>query len=447
LQRAEIKRAIKENGLKMIGVTCVNLSGVAYMKPAVSETIDSILDNGIKTSRANFALSTIDQAVRGSSMNNSQGDIAVVPDPDTFTVPSYTPGIGRFMGDMLEKDGSVSEICPRSFYKRVLAQAASKGYRFEVGFEGEFHLLKRENGTVARVDSFITHSQEGFNVHHRLILDIISALRSVGVEPIKGHVEGGHGQLEIDVKYHAGVKPADDIVYFKDAIKSVARQHGYIASFMPKIGHDWWGSGMHMHMSLWDGADKNLFADPRDARGMGLTERAYHFIGGVLEHLPAISAVAAPSVNSYKRILPGKWNADAITYGPGARGAAVRIPDERGKATRLECRFPDGANNPYLTLGCILACGLDGIERKTDPGDPIPSDLSFMSDHDIRKKGLRLMPRSLSEATAALEEDKLLERTMGKVLFEEYIKNKEQEIAQVADKVTQWEVDNLLDLY
>lgn len=447
MQRAEIKKSIKENGLKMIGVTCVNLVGVAYMKPAVSEAIDSILDNGIKTSRANFALSTVDQPVRGSSLNISQGDVAVVPDPETFTTPSYTPGIGRFMGDLREKDGSISELCTRSFYKRVLAEAASKGYRFEVGFEGEFHLLKRENGIITRVSDGLTHSQEGFNIHHRLILDVISALRSVNVEPIKGHVEGGRGQLEFDVRNHAGVKPADDMVYFKDAIKSVARQHGYIASFMPKIGHDWWGSGMHMHMSLWHGAEKNVFADPQDVRGMGLSQKAYHFIGGILEHLPAISAVASPSVNSYKRMLPGKWNADAIAYGAGARGAAIRIPDERGKGTRLECRFPDASNNPYLALGCILACGLDGIERKTEPGDPLPSDLSFMSDREIRKKGLRLMPRSLSEATSALEEDKLLKRTMGKLLFEEYIKSKEQEIAQLADKVTQWEVDNFLDLY
>ena len=180
---------------------------------------------------------------------------------------------------------------------------------------------------------------------------------------------------------------------------------------------------------------------------MGLSQKAYNFIGGVLEHLPAISAVASPSVNSYKRMLPGKWNADAIAYGAGARGDRDQDTRREGKGTRLECRFPDGSNNPYLTLGCILACGLDGMARKTEPGDALRSDLSFMSDREIRKKGLKLMPRSLSEATSALEDDELLERVMGKLLFEEYIKSKEQEIAQIADKVTQWEVDNLLDLY
>jgi glutamine synthetase len=430
----------------MLGVSYVDFTGVARMKPATAGELDTLLDTGIKTSRANFAYSHNDGPVRGSAMNISQGDLAVVADPSTFVIPSYTPGVGRFMGDVREKDGRTSKLCTRSFYRRVLDLAASKGFRFVVGFEGEFHLVRREEGRVVRVDNFFTHSQEGFNVHREVITDLVDALRSVGVETTKAHVEGGRGQLEFDVKHHEGMKPADDIVLFKDAAKAVARKHGYIASFMPKIGHEWWGSGMHLHMSLRDGQGRNLFAGPDDDR-MGLSPNAYHFIGGVLRHLPALSAVAAPMPNSYRRILPGKWNADAAVYGAGARGAAVRIPDERGAATRAECRFPDGTMNPYLALGCILASGLEGIEKRTDPGDPLTVDLSFMSDREIRKKGFTLMPRSLSEALGALEDDALLRRSMGEVMFEEYIRNKEQEVAQMADKVTQYEVDNQLDLF
>jgi glutamine synthetase len=354
--------------------------------------------------------------------------------------------VGRFLGDVREKDGTTSALCTRSFYKRVLGRAAEKGFRFEVGFEGEFHLVRHEEGRVVRLDNFLTHSQEGFNVYHQFITDLVAALRSVNVETIKGHVEGGRGQLEFDIMHHEGIKTADDIVYFRDATKAVARQHGYIASFMPKIGHDWWGSGMHLHMSLWNNAGKNLFADEGDKR-MGLSPFAYHFIGGIVSHIAALSAVAAPMPNSYKRLLPGKWNADAAVYGSGARGAAVRVPDERGTATRIECRFPDGTMNPYLVLGSILACGLDGIRGKTDPGTPIRGDLSFLSDREIRERGFTLMPRSLSEAVAAFERDDCLRKAMGDLMFEEYILNKEQEISQMADKVTQYEVDNQLDLY
>jgi len=430
----------------MLGVGYVDFTGIARMKPATSGELDRMLDEGIKTSRANFAFTHNDGAVRGASMNISQGDLAVVADPETFVVPSYLSGIGRFLGDVHEKDGSVSRLCTRSFYKRILGQASRKGYRFFAGFEGEFHLVRREEGRVVRVDNYYTHSAEGFNVYHQFITDLVGALRSVNVETTKGHVEGGRGQLEFDIRHHEGIKPADDIVYFKDATRAVARKHGYIASFMPKIGHDWWGTGMHLHMSLANKSGRNLFDDPRDEK-MGISPLAYHFVGGIVNHLSALSAVAAPMPNSYKRMLPGKWNADAAVYGAGARGAAVRVPDERGRSARVECRFPDGTMNPYLTLGCILACGLDGIERELDPGDPLTIDLSFMSDREITEKGFKLMPRSLAEAVSALEKDDLLRKAMGAPMFEEYIKNKEQEVAQMADKVTQYEVDNLLDLY
>jgi len=447
LQRSEIRRAIKDHNLSMLGVSYVDFTGVPRMKPVTSGELDAMLDVGIKTSRANFAYTHNDGAVRGASMNISQGDLSVVADPDTFAMPSYTTGVGRFMGDVHEKDGTVSELCTRSFYRRILGRAASKGYRFAVGFEGEFHLVRREEGRVVRADNnYFTHSQDGFNIYQPFITDLVEALRSVNVDAIKGHVEGGRGQLEFDIRHHEGIKPADDVVYFKDATKAIARKYGYVASFMPKIGHDWWGSGMHLHMSLVSSAGKNLFDDPKDAK-MGLSSTAYHFIGGIIRHLPALSAIAAPMPNSYKRILPGKWNADALVYGAGARGAAVRIPDERGKSARIECRFPDGTMNPYLTMGAILACGLDGIERKLDPGAPLTIDLSFMSDREIKDRGLTLMPRSLPEALSELAKDDVLRRAMGEVMFEDYIVNKEQEVAQMADKVTQYEVDNLLDLF
>jgi glutamine synthetase len=197
-------------------------------------------------------------------------------------------------------------------------------------------------------------------------------------------------------------------------------------------------------MSLWD-KETNLFSAGKDQRGLGLSQICYHFIGGVLKHLGALSAICAPTVNSYKRILPGRWNADAMTYGPGARGAAIRIPDERAGATRIECRFPDASCNPYLAIACILAAGLEGIDRGLDPGDPMTFDASFMIDSEITGKGLRLMPRSLSEALANFETDGLVRRTLGDVLSEEFLKAKRFEISQAADRVTQWEVDRYLD--
>ena len=444
LSRDEIKKLIKQHNLVMIGVTYVDLAGVSRMKPTVGDEIDAILERGIKTARANYALNTLDLITPGSSIDISQGDLAIVPDPNTFAIPNYVSGLGKFVGDLHEKDGRISELCTRNVLKRVLKKSSSRDYRFVVGFESEFHLVNTQGEEIAPADLTPVHSQEGYNLHHLLITDIISALRSVGIRPTKAHIEGGHAQLEVDVAYEEALKSADEIVYFKDAVRTTARKHGLLASFMPKIGHDWWGSGMHLHMSLWD-KETNLFAAAKDQKGLGLSQTCYYFIGGILKHLGALSAICAPTVNSYKRILPGRWNADAMTYGPGARGAAIRIPDERAGGTRIECRFPDASCNPFLAIACILAAGLEGIDRKLDPGEPMTFDASFMSDSEITGKGLRLMPRSLSESLVYFETDGLLRRTLGDMLFEEFVKAKRFEISQAADKVTKWEVDNYLD--
>jgi glutamine synthetase len=444
----EIKKLIKQNNLAMIGVTYVDLAGVARMKPTVSEQIDAVLERGVKTARANYALNTLDLLTPGSSIDISQGDLAIVPDPDTFAIPNYVSGVGRFIGDLHEKDGRVSELCTRNVLKRVLARTKTKGYRFVVGFESEFHLVSRQDGRLQPADMTPVHSQDGYNLHHLLIADIVSAAKSMGIRPTKAHIEGGHAQLEVDVAYEDALRTADEIVYFKDAVRTTVRNHGLLGSFMPKIGHDWWGSGMHMHMSLWNKQeDTNLFetTSKKDPAGLGLSQTCYYFIGGVLKHLGGLSAICAPTFNSYKRILPGRWNADAMTYGAGARGAAVRIPDERGKATRIECRFPDASSNPYLAIACILAAGLEGIEEKITPGDPMTFDASFLNDSEIRRKGLKLMPRSLSEAVAYFEADRLLRDTLGGALSDEFVKAKIFEISQAADKVTQWEVEHYLD--
>jgi glutamine synthetase len=447
LQVAEIKRQIKEKNIHLLGITYVDLAGVARTKPANARNLDSILKTGFKTSVANLALTSYDHLVRGSSLDISKGDYAIIPDLGTFVIPSYVEGLGKFIGDIHEKDGSVSQLCPRSFYSRILDQALSAGFKFEIGFEAEFHLVRRDGNSVIPADFTITHNQDGFNLHSKFISDAVAAVESVGIDLEKAHVEGGHGQLEFDVAHENGRKAADEIVYFKDAVKTIARNHGYVASFMPKIGHDWWGTGLHLHMSLWNSsnAGRNLFADQHDK--FGLSKIAYNFIAGILEHLPALTAVACPSFNSYKRLLQGKWNADAQVYAFGGRGGAIRIPDERGKATRLECRFPDGSCNPYLALGCILACGLDGIEKNIVPPKPLTFDLSFLSDREIRERGFALMPRSLRESVAFLEKDSLLKRVMGDLMFDEFIKNREHDIMQGDDKVTQWEIDRFLDIY
>ncbi len=447
MKGSEVKKRIAGSGVTMVSVSYSDLAGVTRSKAVVSSELESLMKNGVKTARANLDMNTITPLTPGSKLNIAQGDVSIIPDVDTLVFPSYSPDTARLIGWVHEADGRPSPLCARAVLRRALERARSQEYGVVTGLESEFHLVTFQGSRVLPADRSAIQTQAGYDEHREFITDLVNSLKSVGVEAVKAHVEGGKGQLEVDLMPQVGLRAADEFVYFKDAVKAIARKHGAIASFMPKIGAEWWGSGLHVHMSLRVSKGRNVFSDARDSRKLGLSRTCYHFIAGVLERAAALCAIAAPTVNSYKRLLPGRWNSDARTYGPGNRGAAIRIPDERGRATRIELRMPDNACNIYLLLGCVVAAGMDGIERKADPGAPLLFDASKMSDRERVSQGLKLLPRSLGEALSELEKDNLFKKTLGEELFEEYVAQRSFEVSQAADQVTEWEVSHFLDLF
>lgn len=407
----------------------------------------SALRDGFKTARANLDMNVATPLTPGTKLDISQGDVSIIPDPETLVFPSYAPKTARMIGDIYESDRKVSPYCTRSLLKRELAKLKSSGYSLEVGLESEFHLVKFEGDRVVPADVSGIQTLDGYNQHLTLLEGIVRSLSSVGVKPIKVHAEGGRGQMEVDLDHRPALNAVDGYAYFKEVVRAESRKYWTLASFMPKIGADWWGSGLHVHLNLRDKKENNAFAAKKDPRKLGLSPICYWFIGGVLKHARALSAVASPTVNSYKRLLPGRWNADAVTYGPGNRGAAVRIPDERGSATRVELRAPDNSCNLYLLLSGALAAGMEGIEEKRDPGKPLMFDASKLTDREMEAKGLMLMPRSLGEALTEFRHDKLLKQTFGRELFEEFLTQRSFEVSQAADQVTSWEVSHFLDLF
>ena len=434
-------------GASTISISYVDLAGVTRSKPLVNTQAKSVLGKGFKTARANLDMNVATPLTPGTTIDISQGDVSIIPDPETLVFPSYAPGMARMIGEIREADGSVSPFCTRSLLKRILGKLRYMGYGAEIGLESEFHLVKAEGERVVPADLSGIQTLDGYSQHRELLREIVRALSTVGVKPVKVHAEGGRGQMEIDLEHLPALKAADGYVYFKEVVRAVSRQSGSIASFMPKIGADWWGSGLHVHLSLVGKNGHNEFAGKSDPRNLWLSPVCYHFVGGVLRHARAICAVAAPTVNSYKRLLPGRWNADAVSYGPGNRGAAIRIPDERGRSTRIELRVPDNSCNIYLLLATVLAAGMEGMERKLDPGEPLMFDASKMSDRERESHGLHQMPRSLGEALLELERDRLLKQTLGKELLEEFLAQKYFEVSQGADQVTQWEVSHYLDVF
>lgn len=447
LRSNQARKRLAGPGVTTVTISYVDLAGVSRSKPLVNADVRTVLRDGFKTARANLDMNVATPLTPGTRLDISQGDVSIIPDPDTLVFPSYAPGTARMIGDIHEPDGSPSPFCARTLLRTALLKLRRTGFEAEVGLESEFHLVRLDGEKVVPTDLSGIQTLDGYNQHRELLEEIVKALSTVGVRPVKVHTEGGRGQMEIDMQHQPAMVTADGYGYFKEVVRAVSRKNGCVASFMPKIGADWWGSGLHVHLSLRNAKKGNVFAGKDDPRKLGLSPVCYHFIGGVLKHVRALCAVAAPTVNSYKRLLPGRWNADAVAYGPGNRGAAVRIPDERKDATRMELRVPDNSCNIYLLLTCLLAAGMDGIQRKLDPGDPLLFDASRMTDRERESKGLARMPRSLGEALIEFERDVLMRRTLGSALVEEFLAQRYYEDSQAADQVTTWEVSHFLDLF
>jgi glutamine synthetase len=234
------------------------------------------------------------------------------------------------------------------------------------------------------------------------------------------------------------LKATDDQVTFKQLFKQIARDKGMIGTLMPKPFENLAGSGLHVHISLYNDAGENLFADHTDQRGLDLSEKAYHFIGGLLRHGRSLIAVGAPSINSYKRMRPGTWAPAHICYGAGNRSVLVRIPEKR-RTRRFEFRGADGTCNPYLLSACLLAAGLDGIQNRIHPGEPANEDVSWLTDTEMKERGIFRAPRTLEEAIDSLSEDTILAQAIGREIWEEFIKVKRTEWDKYSRHVGEWE--------
>jgi glutamine synthetase len=276
------------------------------------------------------------------------------------------------------------------------------------------------------------------------MMDLIEALTAQGVQPEQYYAELGPGQQELPVRFADALRAADNQITVRDTARGIAAKHGLVASFAPKPFPDQAGNGSHVHMSLWRLADgTNHFHDRRDR--YGLSDAGYGFMGGVLAHLPALVALTAPTVNSYRRLQPRFWSSAYTAWGPDNREGAIRVPSPRRglemESANLELKPCDPSNNPYLALGGILAAGLDGIARKLDPGEPTLVDPDTLSESERKRRGIRRLPASLGEALDALERDEVLCGALGDVLAKEFVTVKRSEVRGFEGKDVQFEID------
>ena len=374
-------------------------------------------------------------------------DLYLKPDPDTLEIFPWRPQQGkvaRLICDIVRPDGSPFEGDSRYILKRALKEAAEMGYTFQVGPECEFFLFHLDDDAKPTT---ISHEQAGYfdvsplDLGENARRDIVLTLEEMGFVVESSHHEASPAQHEIDFEAAEALRTADNMQTFKLTVKAIAKRHGLHATFMPKPRAGVNGSGMHINMALLkDG--KNIFQDPADENG--LSREAYYFIGGLMEHVRALSAVTNPLINSYKRLVPGYEAPTYIAWSRSSRSPLIRVPSPRGEETRIELRSPDPAANPYLALAACLCAGLDGIRKKTEPPKSVDCDIFAMNEDERRLLGIRKLPETLPEAVAELEKDGVIRETLGSHAVNKYIEEKKEEWNRYRSQVTDWEIREYL---
>ncbi len=439
--KEDILRLAKEENVRYIRLQFTDLMGVIKNVEIPLSQLPKALDNKMM-----FDGSSIEGFVR-----IEESDMYLVPDLDTWVVFPWGTEHGkvaRLICDVYMPDGSPFEGDPRQILKRVLKEAEEMGFTaFNVGPEPEFFLFKLDEKGEPSLD---LNDQGGYFDFAPLDLgencrrDIVLTLEKMGFEIEASHHEVAPGQHEIDFKYANALQAADQILTFKLVVKTVARQHGLHATFMPKPLFGVNGSGMHAHQSLFRG-EENAFYDESDE--LGLSQTAKHYLAGILHHARGFAAITNPLVNSYKRLVPGYEAPCYVAWSAKNRSPLVRIPASRGMGTRIEVRNPDPAANPYLALAVMLKAGLDGIKNKLELAPAVDRNIYVMSEPEREASGIESLPSTLKEAIECLKNDPVICEALGEHALIHFIEAKEIEWDMFRTRVHEWEREQYMNMY
>lgn len=427
---------VSKQGIEFIRLQFVDIFGVLKSMSVTTDELANALDGCLM-----FDGSSIDGFAR-----IDESDQCLVPDPDSLEIMPWRPrekGVARMICDVYSPDGSPFPGCPRNNLKRVLKEAKDMGFEMNVGPEGEFFLFHTDDRGMPTLD---IHDKAGYfdlapiDRGEDARRDIVLTMKKMGFKIEASHHEVAPGQHEIDFKYGEALQTADNWVTFRDIVKNIAKNHDLYATFMPKPLTGQNGSAMHCNQSLFKDND-NIFYDPNTESG--LSETALYYIGGLLKHARGMTAIANPTINSYKRLRPGYEAPTYITWSSSNRSALIRIPSSRGSGTRVEYRSPDPTANPYLIFAVMLKAGLEGIKNKIMPPKPVNGDLYKLA----KQKELEHLPHDLHSALKAMEADPLIEAAIGKHALDRFLEGKYQEYNDYAEQVHQWEIKSYMGRY
>jgi glutamine synthetase type III len=412
-------------------ISFTDLFGVQRSKLVPAAAIDQIAAEG--AGFAGFAA--------WLDMTPADPDILAIPDQAAVIKLPWQPDVAWMPADLYWGTGTAISQSPRLTLKRVITQAAELGYRVKTGVECEYFLLNGLGDNISdQLDRAAKpcYDQQALMRRYDVIAEICDAMLALGWEPYQNDHEDANGQFEMNWKYADALVTADRHAFFKYMVKSIAEQHGYRATFMPKPFHNLTGNGCHTHLSVWDLAgNTNLFEDAQNE--LGISKLAYQFIAGLLHSASAICAISNPTVNSYKRLNAtttnsgATWSPTNVSYGGNNRTHTIRIP----APGRFEFRLPDGAANPYLLPAALIATGLDGISNQRDPGT--------RADQQSRSMAPQKLPQNLLDALRQLESNEILADRLGADLVAAYTKLKRQEWSEYSAYLSSWEIRQTLD--
>ncbi len=434
----EVLRRVKDEEIKFIVLQFTDIMGSVKSASIPAERLEETLERGIW-----FDGSSVEGFAR-----IYESDMLLMPDPSTFCVLPWEPESirkARLICDVYTPDYKPFEGDPRYILKRAIQRAKDMGYTYNVGAEIEFFLFKMNEAPKPQPVPHDVGGYFDFSPRDQAAVvrsEIISLLQRMGINMEMDHHEVSPGQHEVDICYSDALTAADNVITTKYVIKAVAQAHNLHASFMPKPIFGINGSGMHTHQSLFTFDGRNAFHDPNDK--YGLSKLAYHFIAGQLENARALAAIVAPTVNSYKRLVPGYEAPVYICWGRINRSALIRVPAfPKGKenSTRIELRCPDPSCNPYLAFAAMLHAGLEGIEKELWPPEPVEEDVYHFDDARLKELYIRTLPGSLAEALDELEKSELMKEALGEHTFRRFIEAKRKEWDEYRIRVTDWELN------
>jgi len=443
--RGDVKQAarlLQEKGVRFVLSQFVDINGVPKAKMVPISEFEALMNSGVGF--AGYAVST------EMGQQPHLPDLITIPDAETLTILPWKRNTAWFASNLFV-EGKPWPYCTRTILKNYLRRVnKEKGLSFKLGIEPEFYVVRRDGQGIRELDEMEAVSKPCYDLklldrNMDFLQTLNDYLNELGWHSEAADHEDGPAQYEVNIRFDGALATCDKYTFFKFAVSHLAAQLGAIASFMPKPFGNRTGNGAHMHMSLWK-AGSNLFPDPNDKRGLGLSKTGYHFVGGLLKHAKAYIALTAPTVNSYKRLIAGgsasgaTWAPVYISYGGNNRTQMIRV----ASGEHIEDRTPDSSCNPYLAATAMLASGLDGVENEIYPGEINRENMYRMSEGDRKKRGIEVLPATLIDAIEELETCEVIRDAVGKEFIDYYIKIKKQEWTEYHNTVSQWEIDRYL---